>query len=142
MPGGCNPIALRLQNWLDRGAAATTRGWLYALPDPAGWYPALIHDAAGPVVHGMVRHASAGFTPADLAALDAYENFDPANLAGSDYVRRPIPALTDSGEVLAVAYLYHAPLPVAARPIRGGDFRAFLAEQGLPEYRETGAGGT
>ena len=34
-----------------------------------------------------------------------------------------------------------APLPAGARPIPGGDFRAFLAAEGLPEYRETDAGG-
>ena len=141
MRGGCNPVAARLQDRLDRGVAATARGRLYAVPDPAGWYPALLPGAAGPLVHGMLHSAIAAFTAADLAALDAYENFDPANPAGSDYLRQPISVLTDSGEVVAQAYLYRAPLPAGARPIPGGDFRAFLAAEGLPEYRETDAGG-
>jgi gamma-glutamylcyclotransferase (GGCT)/AIG2-like uncharacterized protein YtfP len=140
MQGGCNPVARRLHRRLGAGVPATVLGRLYALPDPAGWYPALLRDPAGAPVHGMMYDAGADFTCEDLAALDAYENFDPANLAESEYVRQSVPALIDSGGMIADAYLYHAPLPAGARPIPGGDFRAFLGAEGLPEYREPGAG--
>lgn len=123
---------------LGAGRPAVAQGRLYAVPDPDGWYPALQPDPAGGPVHGLVFTAGAGFTAADLAVLDAYEDFRAADPAASEYLRRAV-AVTMRGErVVAEAYVYHAPLPPGARVIRGGDFQAFLAAYDLPAYRFAG----
>jgi len=135
MQGTCNDVATALHRRLEAGVPATAPGRLYAIPDPAGWYPAFIPDPAGAAVHGMVHAAGPGFAQADLAALDAYEDYRPADPAGSLYLRRPLTVSSAGEDIGAQAYIYNAVLPAGARPIACGDFRTFLAAHGLPEFR-------
>lgn len=126
---------------LDGGVPGVARGHLHAVPDPGGWYPAFRPDPAGGTVHGGVFAAGTGFGAADLAALDAYEDFRPGDPAGSEYLRGPLLVTVAGVEVMAQSYVYHAPLPPGARPIRAGDFAGFLAASGVPAYRPGGAAG-
>jgi gamma-glutamylcyclotransferase (GGCT)/AIG2-like uncharacterized protein YtfP len=129
LQGGCNPVAIALHRHLATGVPARAWGRLFALPDPAGWYPALVPDPAGPAVHGMVHAARATFCAQHLAAIDAYE--DCRSDGSGEYRREPVVVATGAGECLAEAYIYNASLPAGARPVPGGDFRAFVAEHGL-----------
>lgn len=130
--GSDNPMVRGVYRKLDHGRPAVARGTLHAVPDAAGWYPALLPGEGE--VHGKVYATGPEFSAADLAALDAYENFEPGDPAVSEYLRREI-VVNCAGEALrAEAYLYNAPLPATACAIAGGDFRAFLAREGLPEY--------
>lgn len=135
LPGSCNAVAVAVHRKLTRGIPALARGYLRAVPDPAGWYPAFRADPAGEQVRGMLHTAMPDFTPADLAALDSYENFQPDDHPGSEYLRHEITVSTGDGHHLAYAYLYRDPLPDGTLPVPGGDFRAFLARTGLTEYR-------
>ncbi|MFN7157460.1 MAG: gamma-glutamylcyclotransferase [Erythrobacter cryptus] len=110
---------------LGPGRAATTRGALYALPDPLGWYPALIPgDGAGAgLILGRVHRAG----EIDLGALDAFE--------GADYVRRPVPVAVEGQSLWAEAYVWAMPLPLGAEPIVHGDFSRWLSETGRAPYR-------
>ena len=109
---------------LGPGRPATTRGALYALPDPLGWYPALIpgEGSGAGVILGRV-HEAGGI---DLDALDAFE--------GADYARRPVPVEVDGASHWAEAYVWAAPLPPGAQPIVQGDFRRWLGETGRAAY--------
>lgn len=129
MAGSSNPVAGAVHRRLGPGRAARVRGSLYAIPDPLGWYPALL---PGPgLVDGMLHEATDAFTSADLAMLDAYEGYDPARLDRSEYVRRSVVVLSASGEIEAQVYAYNAPLPPAdAVALPHGDFVRFLTEKG------------
>ena len=127
LQGACNGVATALHRGLEPGRAAVARGALHAIPDPAGWYPALLPDPAGAPVHGMVHETGPAFTPADLAALDAWE--------GTDYARAEIPVEDGGLFFMAHAWLWTAPLPPGALAIPEGDFRAFAAAHGLAEFR-------
>lgn len=100
-------------------------GLLHAIPDPRGWYPALLPGEGE--VHGIAYEALAGFTSADLALIDAYEDHDPARPADSLYIRAAISATC--GEVQA--YRYNRALPEGARPIPGGHFGDWLVATGF-----------
>ena len=83
-------------------------------------------------IEGVLYAPGPEFTAADLAVLDAYEAFDPADEASSEYVRREIEVATAEGErVTAEAYVYNRALPAAARRIEEGSFAGFLAAHGL-----------
>jgi len=102
---------------------------LYALPDPGGWYPALVPAPDGPPVRGLLFPASADFSAEDLARIDAYEDYRPGDAVGSEYLRRDIAvrcAATDR-PVTAQAYAYNRPLPPDAEAIPEGDFLDWLA---------------
>jgi len=105
---------------LGRGASATTRGILYAIPSGSKWYPALIpatgRDAVA--VQGAVHEAGA----VDLAAVDAFE--------GSDYERRELAINTSQGDAIAEVYVWVSDLPTRAQLIAHGDFARWLKETG------------
>ncbi|MET0180152.1 MAG: gamma-glutamylcyclotransferase family protein [Novosphingobium sp.] len=127
-----NPVIRSIRPKLTAARPATTRGTLHALPDRDGWYPGLLPDPAGRPVEGMLYDAGPAFTAHDLATLDAYEAFDPADLAACEYVRREIEVTVGGSETLtAQAYVYHRPLPPGARRIAEASFAAFLAAHGL-----------
>lgn len=113
-------------------------GQLHALPDPAGWYPALV-PGPGRVL-GMVHRTGPSFGAADLARIDAYEDHCPDDPAASEYLRRPLAVFSadPAGPVEAWGYVYNRPLLRGARPIPGGDFAAWLAATGLPAYAPPG----
>lgn len=123
--------------WLDGKVCevgpAHVRGSLHAVPDPLGWYPALLPGDS--LVRGVLFETAGDFTAADLAALDAYEDYDPVDCPGSLYRRAAVAVTPDGcGEGLAEAYLFNQPLPVGARPIAGGDFCAWLACEGASPF--------
>jgi gamma-glutamylcyclotransferase (GGCT)/AIG2-like uncharacterized protein YtfP len=123
--GSANSAARAAHRALRDLGPAQVAGALYAIPDPGGWYPALL--SGGGVVHGRLYEVLAGFGAADLAALDAYEDYDPANPASSLYLRI---ALANG----AYAYRFNHPLPAAARPIPSGDFATWIAAEGLMPF--------
>ena len=133
--GECGPLVDAALRKLGAGVPALARGNLHAVPDPDGWYPAFLGDPAGGPVHGRMFTAGAGFTAADLAALDDYEEVRADDPDCSEYVRRQIEVTTGGASFMAEVYLYNVPLPPGARVIRGGDYRAFLAATGLPGFR-------
>jgi gamma-glutamylcyclotransferase (GGCT)/AIG2-like uncharacterized protein YtfP len=122
--GHDNRACVAAHRHLGPGVAGQVTGALYAIPDPGGWYPALVdggRNVHGTVynVHGMVYTAPAGF---DFAPLDAYE--------GEEYVRAPVAVMAGGGAVMAQAYLWRGALPPDAKAIEDGDFRAWLARSG------------
>ena len=131
--GNAHPVAERVHACLHDQGPATARGALYAIGESAGWYPILLAGAA--TVHGRLYAAAPGFGAADLAALDAYEDFDPADPAGSLYVRATIVVADADGAFHeAQAYSFNRALPPGALPIPEGDFPAWIAREGLRPY--------
>lgn len=124
MAGNGGAAAQAAHRVLGPGLPARTPGALHAIPDPEGWYPALV-DGEGWVC-GMVHAATSGFGQNHLAALDAYE--------GAEYVRMTITVTTRGGRVEAETYLYAAPLPASAVLLPHGDFARFLAETGATPF--------
>ncbi len=109
---------------LGAGLPATTRGALYAIPDPDGWYPAMLPGTG--LVHGACHEVGA----VDLAAVDAFE--------GADYARVEVECAKGMGgsvpQTKTHAYLWTAPLPANAEPIPNGDFARWLAETGYTAF--------
>lgn len=131
--GSGNATAASVHARLRDLGRATARGTLYAVGEREGWYPVLL-AGAGPV-HGRLYEAAPGFGAADLAALDAWEEFDPANPAASVYVRATLVVAAEDGLFHeAQAYSFNRPLPPGAQPIADGDFAGWLARTGLPAY--------
>ena len=134
LAGSDNPVARFVHEKLDLIGPAEARGGLHGVPDPEGWYPALVPGEGR--AHGRLYAAKPSFSAADLARLDAYEDFDPARPEASLYVRQPVEVLgPDRTLGRADAYVFNQPLPAGSRPLPGGDFRAWLAEQGLEQFR-------
>lgn len=127
LSGGPPRVREALARLIDLGPVAVP-GMIYANPDPDGWYPVLV-EGHGEVV-GRLYEASAEFGPGDLAALDAYEDCDPADPANSLYLRIPVAVAGGTAQ----AYLFNQPLPVGARLIPHGDFAAWIAREGLPVF--------
>ena len=125
LDGSDNPVARAIHALLEPLGTAEVRGALHAVPDASGWFPALL-TGDGPV-HGRLYAARAGFEPADLAHMDAYEDYDPGRPGASLYLRR---AVELAGGGTAQAYLFNQPLPSGSRAIAHGDFRLWLAETG------------
>lgn len=130
LDGSDNPVARDIHSLLEPVGPAQVAGELHAIPDPQGWFPAMV--PGGGQAHGKLYRTRAHFTDADLARMDAYEDFDPADPAGSLYVREPVP-LIGGGD--AQVYLWNRPLPDGSLPIPGGDFRAWLNRQGFEQFR-------
>ncbi|MBC2670857.1 gamma-glutamylcyclotransferase family protein [Novosphingobium piscinae] len=131
-----HPVARALHRKLHPGVAASVSGRLHALPDPAGWYPALTEGAGDERVIGRLCAARAGFGPADLARIDAYEDCRVDDPAGSTYLRLPM-AVRVAGRpdpVTAQVYRFNRPLPPEAVPIPHGDFGAWLVARGGRAY--------
>ena len=133
MAGSGNPVASQLHARLHPLGRATVPGALFAILDPQGWYPALLPGEG--LVHGTLHAAAADFAEADLAAIDAFEDFAPGNPAASLYCRVALPVSLASGEVSeAQVYCYNRALPEGALAIPGGDFAAFAKSHALPVF--------
>lgn len=132
--GNSNPAACRVHARLVPRGAAVARGRLYAIADPAGWYPALV--AGDGAVCGQLYAAGPGFSTDDLTALDAFETCFPDLPELSDYLREVRP-VTDAGGTVheAQVYLWNRPVPPGAPLVGDGDFARWLAAQGLPAFR-------
>jgi gamma-glutamylcyclotransferase (GGCT)/AIG2-like uncharacterized protein YtfP len=105
-----------LLHGLGPGWEATVPGTLWAVPDPAGWYPALV--AGEGKVEGLLHEAG----DVDMDALARFE--------GPDYTLTRVTATMETGELPALAWIYTAELPAGAERIAVGDFADWLAETG------------
>ena len=133
LDGSDNAISAWVHQTLQAIGPATVSGTLYAIPDPEGWYPALLSGDG--LVHGRLYQAAAGFGEQDLARLDAYEDYDPRKPETSLYVREAVTATARDGSAREVqVYRFNLPLPAGARLIDVGDFRAWLNSQGLQAF--------
>lgn len=114
---------------LVRLGAARVRGRLYDL----GAYPGAVPDpASGAWILGEVIELPAG--PAQLAALDRYEGFEPAHPQESLFVRRRVRALRSGASSLRCwSYVYNRDVRGLPR-VPGGDWAAWLRR------RESGTG--
>jgi len=134
LDGSDNPVAQEMHRLLGPLGPGQVSGALFAVPDPQGWYPALVPGEYA--VSGGLYQTREGFGLADLARMDAYEDFDPARPDASLYVRHELTVLCDDGtSCLAQAYRFAQPLPCGSLPITGGDFRAWLGQQGVTQFR-------
>ena len=88
-------------------------------------YPSLILDGPGEVVIELYELGD----PALLDAADALEAYDPADVAGSEYVRRPVPVI-DGPVASAWVCVYNGPRDAVGEPIPSGDWVAHRARAG------------
>lgn len=121
MAGQPHTLARRLHAALGVGVQAQVAGRMVAIPDPDGWYPAVVPGQGH--AKGMV-HAADGLDDALWAALDAYEQ---VVATGAGYRRRDVAV---AGVGLAQAYVWQGALPEGALTLEEGDFAAFLAKTG------------
>ncbi|GAA4759772.1 gamma-glutamylcyclotransferase family protein [Novosphingobium ginsenosidimutans] len=128
--GNLNPAIAAIHGRLVPQGPGRITGALVAVPDADGWLPALVPGDGE--VYGQVYAAGPEFSAEDLAALDRYEEFDPASPETSWYLRET--RTLTSGELVTVYRMNGAP-PADALPIPGGDFRAWLKTQNLPEFQ-------
>ncbi|MFW5633964.1 MAG: gamma-glutamylcyclotransferase family protein [Erythrobacter sp.] len=110
---------------LGLGSQASVQGALFAIPDPAGWYPALVLTRAGHATNVVGSLHDAGGV--DLAAIDAFE--------GPQYERMAVRVDGwEAGGSEAQAYVWTGELPEGAQAIAHGDFAAWLAETRRSAY--------
>ena len=132
--GSGNPVAQAAHARLCPIGRASVLGTLWGIPDPAGWYPALISGRGQ--VHGMLYAVGEGFGPDDLARLDDWEDYRPDQPAESLYLREEMQVTIAGGAGMpAQAYRFNQPLPDGALAISDGDFRAWLSANGYGAYR-------
>jgi gamma-glutamylcyclotransferase (GGCT)/AIG2-like uncharacterized protein YtfP len=105
-------------------ASASVRGRLYDL----GAHPAAVLDpASGDRIRGEVLELPSG--PDLLSELDTYEDFDPADLTGSLFLRLRCEAELDDGRTLTCwVYAYNRD-PGPAPLVPGGDYVRWRAER-------------
>ena len=110
---------------------ATVSGKLYAVPDPRGHFPLMVAAEGTERVSGMVLSPGPLFGAGELAELDAFEGFDPADPNASDYIRDWLHATLADGLTLGVdAYRWNQDIGADFIPIPHGDFARYLAESG------------
>jgi gamma-glutamylcyclotransferase (GGCT)/AIG2-like uncharacterized protein YtfP len=111
---------------LERVGTGSVEGRLIAIQGENFIYPALVRDAGTARVRGTYFRMGPEFSEADLAALDAYEDFDPQQPDSSDYVRESVRLLLDDGgEILAWVYVWRGDAPPSSESIPSGDFLAY-----------------
>ena len=129
MPGLVSGRMAELVALLGPPRPATVSGRLFAVPDPRGHYPVMIAAQGAERVSGAVLVPGPQFGAGELAELDAFEGFDPADPAASDYIRDGLHARLADGLTLgAQAYRWNRAIGVDFIPIAHGDFVRYLAE--------------
>lgn len=89
-------------------------------------YPSLVLDGEGLVVVELYDLTD----PSLLARIDVLEAFDPADVAGSEYVRRLVDVV--GGPVArAWVYVFNGPAEAMGEPIPDGDWVAHRARAGV-----------
>ena len=117
--GEVNDALLETATSLGSGRITGRLFAMAASPERAYGYPSLIDDATGDVVVELYRLAGA----AALAEVDALEAYDPADEAGSEYVRRWA-AVRDGPVDGAWVYVYNGPRTGIGERIHDGDWVA------------------
>lgn len=120
-PEADTPMARWIAQRLVRAEAGSVPGRLHAVPDAAGWYPALVPGLGrvrGTLVELRLR---AG----ERALLDRYE--------GREYRRVTLPVRLARTRSCAQAYVWRGRLPKGAVPI-GPDFLEWLRGIGGRAY--------
>ncbi|HEX2755388.1 MAG TPA: gamma-glutamylcyclotransferase family protein [Candidatus Limnocylindrales bacterium] len=123
--GERNHAFLAGSTFLGRGSVL---GRLFEMPRSAARayaYPALVLGGPSRVVVELYDIPD----PAALAAADDLEAFDPADEAGSQYVRRVV-GIVDGPVAAAWVYLYNGPPADMGEVIPDGDWVTFLARGG------------
>jgi gamma-glutamylcyclotransferase (GGCT)/AIG2-like uncharacterized protein YtfP len=123
--GEPNDSLLRGARYLGTGRIA---GRMREMPRTAAReyaYPSLILDGSGEVFIELYELTN----PAMLDAADALEAYDPADAAGSEYVRRLVPVI-DGPVASAWVYVYNGPPNAMGEPIPDGDWVAHRARAG------------
>ncbi len=127
MSGQANPVDPAVLARMRRCGMCLISGALYVV-DAVPPYPALVMAPEGGMVRGELFRLEEGAADI-LAVLDDYEAFDPADPAGSDYVRQAISVVQPGGEG-AVAWVYvfnHDPVRLGLARIVDGDWVAYRA---------------
>ena len=136
MPGLVSGRMAELVALLGPPRPATVSGRLYAVPDERGHYPVMIAAEGAGRVSGAVLAPGPLFGPAELAELDAFEGFYPADPTASDYLRGRLPATLADGQTLATdAYRWNRPVAADFIPIPHGEFARYLAASGARALR-------
>ena len=131
MPGLVSGRMAELVALLGAPWPASVSGRLFAVPDPRGHYPVMIAAEGDDRVSGTVLAPGPLFAAGELAELDAFEGFDPAEPIASDYVRERLHAtLADGLKLGADAYRWNRPVAADFIPIAHGNFARYLAESG------------
>jgi gamma-glutamylcyclotransferase (GGCT)/AIG2-like uncharacterized protein YtfP len=131
MPGLVSGRMAELVALLGPPRPATVSGRLFAVPDPRGHYPVMVATAGAERVSGAMLAPGPSFGAVELAELDAFEGFDPADPSGSDYIRAGLHAMLADGLTLeADAYQWNRIVGVDFIAIPHGDFARYLAEGG------------
>ncbi len=129
-----HPLARGIHARLRFLGAAHVRGALLAIPDPQGWYPALV--AGEGRVEGALYAAASNFGPGELASMDRYEGCLPGATMRGAYRRVVVSARCNEGPCLdAQAYLYRHPLRTGAVAIAHGNFARWLEVTGARVFR-------
>ena len=119
--GGRNEGLLEGATHLGTG---TIEGGLHEMVTEAGRpypYPGVVAEEGGRVVVEIVRLAD----PGQLARLDALEDYNPADEAASEYLRRRV-AVAGGPVAEAWAYLYAGPPGAIGPQIDSGDWIAHV----------------
>jgi gamma-glutamylcyclotransferase (GGCT)/AIG2-like uncharacterized protein YtfP len=112
MRGESNHAALSLPDWTRYLGPASVRGLLYNLGD----WPCAVPSPEG-VIRGELHRL---VDPSRISDLDAFEDYDPLDPAGSEYLRIAVP-LVDRG---GLAWIYAYNRPVSGLPlIASGNWR-------------------
>ena len=131
MPGLVSGRMAEFVALLGAPRPATVSGRLYAVPDPRGHYPVMVAAEGAERVSGTVLSPGPLFGARELAELDAFESFDPADPIASDYVRDRLDAtLADGLTLCADAYRWNRTIGADFIPIAHGDFARHLTESG------------
>lgn len=88
-------------------------------------YPSLVLEGEGPVVVELYELTD----PSLLARIDVLEAFDPADVAGSEYVRRLVDVV-DGPLAAAWVYVFNGPAEAMGEPIPDGDWIAHRSRAG------------
>ncbi len=112
MRGESNHAALFLSDWTRYLGPASVRGLLYNLGD----WPCAVPSPEG-VIRGELHRI---VDPSRVSDLDAFEDYDPLDPAGSEYIRVEVLLADRSG----LAWIYAYNRPVSGLPlIASGDWR-------------------
>lgn len=125
-----NPLArMVMAQWDEPARRGWVSGTLRLMADPGGAYPVLASGVGR--VWGWVYGGNRPIPRKMLAALDAWEGFDPRRPRRGEYRRVAVIVHTRSGPLNAQAYLPNRQMHPGLAPVPGGDFAAHATERGL-----------